>query len=110
MLTSNNFNITNITITGVQLRVRAYTSLGFQSIFLIPVFDGMYNGNNYSDFVGTSEEWTDWFNITNDPAGPGDGNWTVDDVMSLDCKIKSGIGFGVSNLYCSYVQIRVTGE
>ncbi len=110
LLTSNSFNITNITITGVHLRARAYTSIGFQSIFLVPIFDGNSNGSEYSDFVGTSEGWTDWFNITNDPAGPGGGNWTVDDVMSLDCKVKSGIGFGISTLYCSYVQIRVTGE
>ncbi len=110
LLTSNSFYITNITITDVHLRAKAYTSLGFQSIFLVPVFDGTSDGNNYSDFVGTSEEWTDWFNITYDPTGPGGGNWTVDDVKSLDCKVQSGIGFGVSTLYCSYVQIRVTVE
>ncbi len=111
LLTCNSFNLTNITITGVHLRARAYTSVGLQSIILVPVFDGTSNGSEYSDFVGIFEGWTDWFDITYDPAGPGGGNWTCDDIESLDCKVTSGLGTTESNtLYCSYVQIRITGN
>jgi len=75
-----------------------------------PVFGGTINGTDYGTNQNISQSpQTFTFDITNDPFGPGLGNWTWDDVRDLDIKhrFRNDSG-GPKNGYVYIVQVVVS--
>lgn len=89
-----------------KVEIRAYgssTSLN-NIVALRPVFCGTTDGLNY--YFTLSEGWSQWYDITDDPYGPGEGNWIADDIDCLDCDVEAYSGIGSWEI--SKVEIRVT--
>lgn len=91
-------------ITKVEIRANASYCGSQCSITLRPVFPG---GDGYNH-IFTPEycklNWSEWFDITNDPNAPRTWGWG--EVANLDCDV---VANGESFLAaCSMVQIRVT--
>ena len=95
------------TISKVELRVYGYYSTNQRDIILIPVFDGIVEGLAYNHPTESTANWSQWFDITNDPGLPPSG-WTWNVVKDLDCKVTTDNGFGAFTLYCSKVEMRIT--
>ena len=99
------------TITKVELRLKGYNA-GLASDWLIrlrPRFGVAGSYGAYQDYTPTeSAAWSSYFDITDDPDGPGTWSWS--DVANLCCWVYSSWGGKVNNPveYCSKVEIRVT--
>lgn len=96
------------TITKVELRAYGKYSGSVSDIILRPVFYGIWDGANHYFTPGTTGDWSEWFDITDDP-NPGP-TWDWDGILNLDCDVEMGpcAGQYQSWVYCSKVQIRVT--
>ena len=102
--------ITTAQIVSVEIRVRSRQTISMSRADLIPVFSGTTDGNTI-DLLGTATApaiaYTPWVDITNDPSGPGTGNWTWTDVQNLDSRLEADATS--SDFYeISIVQLRVT--
>jgi hypothetical protein len=105
----NNCSGTDLgTISKVELRVAAYYTGSQRDTILRPSFPTTGDGGNYpyQTPTGIGPSWSPWFDITNDPAVPG--NWDWNDVQIMDCDVQVGPGMTAFTLYCSQVEIRVT--
>ncbi len=99
----------SLNITKVEIRARAKASgpnLKGYKINLTPVFGGTTDGLNYTiDIIaGPYGQWSQWFDITNDPSAPD--IWTWSDIDNLDMKVAADISY-TGTIYCSIVQIQV---
>ena len=103
----------SMAITKVEISVKAYTTGGFalrgNNVTLTPIFGGTTRGDDYVYELtsGDPGQWSQWFDITNDPAGPGANNWTWSDIDNLDMDVRAGLAVG-GTLYCSMIKIQVT--
>lgn len=90
----------------VELSVKACSDISIGNyVNLTPVFGGTTDGIEITNTVNQADTWSEWFDITNDPNGPG--RWSWDDIANLDCKVIAGVREG-SYVNCSKVRIRVT--
>lgn len=96
----------------IQLALQGYTAnaVSFQPV-LIPIFDGV-EGLQYNINWITNSETTVYINVTDDPFGPGAGNWTWTDISALMVevlvdKISSSLD---SILYLDQIFLQVTYE
>jgi hypothetical protein len=104
---SNNCSGGDGTIETVHVRVRAKTSAGVAKLIFRPIFDGVVDGEDYQFNVQSTASWTE-IDITNDPNGPGYGNWTWDDIVNLDCDIQTLPPTHIFlSWFCSKVEIKV---
>ena len=99
-------------IEKVEIRAKGKYSGSQAEIFLRPVFDGTTDGDNYTFDLYTYPTWSQWFDITDDNAGPGEYNWTMDDVNNLDIDVEANLSYTVppTIVYCSKVEMRITGR
>lgn len=95
------------TITAVEIRYyRNYNNYTGTWGWFIPYFDGTDAGTQVDDTPSANGlDYTPWFDITDDAAGPG--TWAWSDVVALD--LAMGLtrpSWGLINLYI--VEVRVT--
>lgn len=93
-------------ISKVEIRVYGYMDIANGAIRLVPVFSGG-DGDNHDASLGTSPEWSIWFDITNDSNAPASWSWS--DVQNMDGKViyKPSLS---DYKYAAKVEIRVTYE
>ena len=98
------------TITKVEIRAKAYANSTGHSLYLRPVFGGTTDGVDYRFVLPMMASWGPWWDITDDPYGPGYGNWNWSDVESLDMDVEAvhDPAGTPPTIYCSMVKIRVT--
>lgn len=94
------------TISKVEMRVYGYTDIANGAIQLRPVFTGG-QGDDHDAFLGTSAEWSSYFDITDDTNAPESWDWS--DVQDLNGKViyKPSVS---DYKYAAKVEIRVTYE
>ncbi len=100
----------SLKIKKVEIRALASSDPGGHILILRPVFGGITDGDDYQFNLSYYPEYSQWFDITNDSAGPGAKNWTWSDIENLDCDVEAK-NSGVSAqfiAFCSIVEIRVT--
>ena len=106
-LINNTCDGTNLgTIEKVEIRCYGDDSDNVQATYLSPVFNGTTDGNNYDADI-SPERWSNYSDITNDPAGPGIGNWTWTDIQNLDMDVEANGVLTFGNDYVARVEIRV---
>ena len=104
---SKKVNLGNI--SKVELRAYGYYSGSQRDIILRPIFGGTEDGDNYTFVTTTTPSWSSWFDITNDTSDLEDlEEWSWYDIKDLMCDVEAEDDFGIWNLYCSKVEMRVT--
>jgi hypothetical protein len=99
------------TISKVEIRClgyHGYLESQADNIVLRPIFNAK-PGDDHTFVTSTSGDWSQWFDITNDPNVPE--GWIWSDVEDLFCDvvaIKDPYGPPIFTLYCSKVELRVT--
>lgn len=97
-------------ITKVETGVKAYnsTDLGSTNSYVDAVFNGTKSdGGTYWGSV--TSETTIWFDCTDDVNGPGEGNWTWNDIQTLFAEVQvNNVTGGAITSYVNQLYIRVT--
>jgi len=96
-------------ITKVSIRAQGYYFGFANDIYLQPVFGGEADGRSCHFDCGASNEWSDWYDITDDERGAP--SWKWEDIDNLDCRVIAGTLSGPVGewyLYCSKVDIGVS--
>lgn len=91
-------------ISKVEMRVYGYMDIANGAINIKPVFTGG-QGDDHLAYLGTSAEWSSWFDITDDTNAPTPWGWS--DVQSLDNNVIYHPSMSDWK-YAAKVEIRVT--
>jgi len=108
---SNECNGTDLgIISKVEMRMKGYYSGGSAAdIYLRPVFDGRTDGSDYTFDLGTTANWSQWFDITHDESAPEGWNWNNITYLDLDVEADTPpFGFPTPTAYGKNPVIRVT--
>jgi len=116
ILASGNNASSGGAISVVEIGVECYSEKTINNqLYLIPVFDGITDGAgdyNYLNDNTIDDDVIQYFTITTDGNGPGDGNWQWSDIQNLDIKVWSYNNHGsqARMVYIDRIVVRVTHD
>ena len=99
-------------ITIVELRVYGDENGIISSFSITPDFDGASGDLRDLDAENLNDEWSQWYDITNDTNAPG--SWTWEDLatvgVTLEATMTGGSGEPIDTARIYKVELRVTYE